>query len=336
MKHTELSLTEFQNVCKKQVEYLDLVSNLQSFEMVKIKAKIKNLDIAREKNYKGKIYNIVLTDGYVEVKAQSELEIVKHIKNLDIIEAICFCQPQQDFNKESLTMCANIIAIKSLTNDERPTNIHYDAIFLKELNSQRNQFPRQNHKIQLSLIYSSSSSAQVQYDFLNALGEMKNEIKIEELRTRLNQYDDLLRTINSAQGNIIVIIRGGGDANDLNIFDHPEVLHKISHLNAYRVAGIGHSANHNLINTVVDFSATTPTAAGIHIKEQLLYNKKNNWAMSNLKKTNKALEEQIHHMQRQHDQMNERLINLPTENRHNYSPWLIGIIIILILIIAVK
>lgn len=323
----ELSLTEFQNLCKKQVEYLDTISNLQTFEMIKIKAQIKNLNIAKEKNYNGKVYNIALTDGKLEVKAQSELNIINHIQDLDFVEAICFCQPVKDFRKESLTMCANIISIKSLTVNEKPHHIDYRAITLKNLDLQRNAFPKENNKISLSLIYSSSSSAKVDQDFLKALGDIKNEIKIEELRTRFNDVNTLVSALDAAKGNVLVIIRGGGAANDLTIFDDPIILQKISSSTAYRIAGIGHSADNNLVNTIVDFSASTPTAAGTHIKELLLQNNKNNWITYKLKKTNHELENQIAELQN-----DLKYLNQPKSQNHS-SQRMNGILAIIIVIL---
>ena len=95
----DLSLTEFQHLCRQQIKYLDAISNLQSFQMVKIKTQIRNLENAKKKNYKNKIYNIVLTDGKVEIRAQSDFNIIENIKDDDFVEVTCFCQPILELKK---------------------------------------------------------------------------------------------------------------------------------------------------------------------------------------------------------------------------------------------
>lgn len=337
----ELSLLELQHLFKKQIEYLDYIINAQSFEMVKVKAQIKNLEWAKKKNYNGKIYNIVLTDGYIEIKTQSDLNIIEGINDLDFIEATCLCLPTKDYKSESLTMCPYIMSIRSLKQEEIPTSINHNTTKLKSLNLTRNRFPKQNNKIFLSLIYSSSSSAKVHHDFLNSLGDIKDQIRIEELQTRFNHTPELLATIDSAQGNVIALIRGGGDANDLIVFDQDEVLQKISELKAYRIAGVGHSPDNNLVNTVVDYSAITPTDAGNHLKEQLMQNNKDMWEISKLKKDNQGLLEKFSEIERRNSELHKKLMNTPAQDQavqasSNINSTLILLIVILIMIIIFK
>ena len=333
----DLSLAEFQHLCRQQIEYLDAISNLQSFQMVKIKTQIKNLEYAKRKNYKNKVYNIILTDGKIEIRAQSDFHIIENIKDDDFVEVICFCQPTKDYKNESLEMSANIISVRTLSTEEIPSDINHDTTILKSLNLKPNRFPRDNNKITLSLIYSSSSSAQVHQDFLGALGDLKHEIQIEELKTRFNNIGELLATIDMAKGNVIAIIRGGGDSNDLMIFDDNKVLQKIANLKSYRIAGIGHSADNNLVNAVVDYSATTPTDAGNHLKEQLTQNKRDMWEISNLKQNFKSLEEQTLNLQNQNSELQNRIITPKTPTKStNINNMLIVIIVVLILIIIAK
>lgn len=333
----DLSLAEFQHLCRQQIEYLDAISNLQSFQMVKIKTQIKNLEYAKRKNYKNRVYNIILTDGKVEIRAQSDFHIIENIKDNDFVEVACFCQPTKDYKNESLEMSANIISIRTLSKEEVPSDINHDTIILKSLNLKPNRFPRDNTKITLSLIYSSSSAAQVHQDFLGALGDLQHDIKIEELTTRFNNIDELLMTIDMAKGNVIAIIRGGGDSNDLIIFDEDKVLEKIADLKSYRIAGIGHSADNNLVNAVVDYSATTPTDAGNHLKEQLTQNKRDMWEISNLRQDFKKLEANMLKLQTENNELQSKIIAPKTPIKStNINNMLIIAIVVLILIIIVK
>lgn len=333
----DLSLAEFQHLCRQQIEYLDAISNLQSFQMVKIKTQIKNLEYAKRKNYKNRVYNIILTDGKVEIRAQSDFHIIENIKDNDFVEVACFCQPTKDYKNESLEMSANIISIRTLSKEEVPSDINHDTIILKSLNLKPNRFPRDNTKITLSLIYSSSSAAQVHQDFLGALGDLQHEIKIEELTTRFNNLNELLATIDMAKGNVIAIIRGGGDNNDLMIFDEDKVLQKIAGLKSYRIAGIGHSADNNLVNAVVDYSAITPTDAGNHLKEQLTQNKRDMWEISNLRQDFKKLEANMLELQTANNELQSKTIGpeKPIKSR-NINNMLIIVIVVLILIVIAK
>lgn len=67
----------------------------------------------------------------------------------------------------------------------------------------------------------------------------------------------------------MIIVRGGGDENSLKSFDDDLVLQAIANHPSYRIIGVGHAINHNLVNLMGDYSAITPTAAALHLKEQL-------------------------------------------------------------------
>lgn len=345
----DLSLAEFQHLCRQQIEYLDAISNLQSFQVVKVKTQIKNLEsaknrsreFAKRKNYKNKVYNIILTDGKIEIRAQSEFHIIENIKDDDLVEVVCFCQPTKDYKSDSLEMSANIISIRTLHKEEVPADINQDTTILKSLSLKPNRFPRENCKITLSLIYSSSSAAQVHQDFLGALGDLQHEIKIEELTTRFNNLDELLATIDIAKGNVIAIVRGGGDSNDLVIFDEDKVLQKIADLKSYRIAGVGHSADNNLVNAVLDYSAITPTDAGNHLKEQLMQNKRDLWEINKLKKENQNLVEKFSEIELKNTELHQKLMkglnsDPIIKSSLNINNILIILIVFLIIIIFFK
>lgn len=328
--HVDLSLAEFQNLCRQQIEYLDAVSNLQSFQMIKIKTKITNLDYAKRKHYNGRVYNIILTDGKHEVKAQSDLNIIKNLNDGDFVEVVCFCQPNKDFKSDRLEMFANIISAQPLSSSTSPLNIQYDTSLLKSLELKPNRFPKENHSIVLSLIYSSSSSAQVQHDFLNALGDYHQHIQIQHIQTRFNRLEEILSSIDKATGNIIAIIRGGGDPNALSIFDEERLLKKFAGLKIYRIAGIGHSADHNLINAVVDYAATTPTDAGQHLKEQLLQNNKDMWEIKNLRDKLKAYEHELLQLQSENASLQRPNPQLSAKNKAKPNAFTLILIIFII------
>jgi exonuclease VII large subunit len=66
----------------------------------------------------------------------------------------------------------------------------------------------------------------------------------------------------------VVIIRGGGRNDAFDIFNDEKVLNAFSNLKGYRILGLGHNSDITLLDCLADHSAITPTAAGIHLKEE--------------------------------------------------------------------
>jgi exodeoxyribonuclease VII large subunit len=68
---------------------------------------------------------------------------------------------------------------------------------------------------------------------------------------------------------IVMIIRGGGDAADFEVFDDPRVVTALSSQQAHRVVGLGHTGNATLLDLFCDFSANTPAQAGAYVRERV-------------------------------------------------------------------
>lgn len=64
---------------------------------------------------------------------------------------------------------------------------------------------------------------------------------------------------------IIAIVRGGGAASDLHIWDTEPVTTAIATCDTPIVIGVGHSTDEHLSRRVAWHGATTPTAAAVHI-----------------------------------------------------------------------
>jgi len=139
---------------------------------------------------------------------------------------------------------------------------------LKALDPVRHPFPIQD-SIELSLIFSGSSNSLVQNDFVTALGSVRDCIKLNSYPVSMLDAMDISAAIEKAPGEIVVLIRGGGEDSQFTVFDSEKVLSSLAKKRAYRVTGIGHSSNTTLTDFLVDFSASTPTAAGTHIRDQL-------------------------------------------------------------------
>jgi exonuclease VII large subunit len=76
---------------------------------------------------------------------------------------------------------------------------------------------------------------------------------------------ELASTIERVSEDVIVVIRGGGDQTQFEVFDDMEVVSALAKKDSYRIVGLGHTANTTALDLVADYSANTPTQAGVHL-----------------------------------------------------------------------
>lgn len=148
----------------------------------------------------------------------------------------------------------------SATNKQQPMSLAR----LKGLTVQRWQFPAELPLV-ISLASSKSGQAQVDQDFLLELQAVSDLVKIEKISVNVLSAQDIADGIAKAKGHVVVLIRGGGSADQFEVFDAPAVLEALAKKDAYRVIGLGHTANSTLLDLVADYAATTPTKAGAYI-----------------------------------------------------------------------
>jgi exonuclease VII large subunit len=87
----------------------------------------------------------------------------------------------------------------------------------------------------------------------------------------MSKASEISRSILKADGNVIVMIRGGGEASDFAEFE--ALLGSVCPLakkQAYRVLGIGHSRTATVLDLVCECSESTPSAAGTHLRDMAL------------------------------------------------------------------
>ena len=126
-------------------------------------------------------------------------------------------------------------------------------------------YPEQR-EARIALIHSAASNALVAEDFLQALGGGWRPERVRTLPTAMNDPTRIAEAISSVREEILVVVRGGGEASEFGVFEHPFVLEALSGSSAHRVLGVGHSANRTLAERMVDHTATTPARAGHYIR----------------------------------------------------------------------
>jgi len=64
-------------------------------------------------------------------------------------------------------------------------------------------------------------------------------------------------------------MRGGGNDGEFEVFNTPEVVEAWAEVNAYKISAIGHSEHRTIVDLFSDYSADTPTEAGVYIMRRI-------------------------------------------------------------------
>ena len=137
---------------------------------------------------------------------------------------------------------------------------------VRELRKNRTPFPYKE-RVTISLI--TGPSSQVRDDLVLALGTVRSIVAVVETRVPMDAPGEIAKAIEAAEGEILVLIRGGGSADDFGAFDDERVVAAMGSKDAFCIAGIGHSGNQGIVDLVADHSASTASAAGAFIERQL-------------------------------------------------------------------
>lgn len=137
---------------------------------------------------------------------------------------------------------------------------------LKDLGFKRQAFPK--HVKSISVIHSKSSDANVFEDFKRAF-EL-NSVPVQSMPVSMKDPLDIANAVDTADGDVVVLIRGGGNEEDFQPFQEDLIVKALIQKSAYRVTGIGHSGNLTFTDIVADFCATTPSSAGTYVREQVV------------------------------------------------------------------
>ncbi len=149
---------------------------------------------------------------------------------------------------------------------QRVENLALDTIRRLALN--KRPFPTVAQPT-VALIHSATSEVRVADDFLGALGSAVPPENIRRIPTSMRDPSALAKALRDARSDVVALVRGGGDALDFQVFERPEVLEALAACSGYRVLGLGHSANRTLAELVADHAASTPAAAGEHVRRNI-------------------------------------------------------------------
>ncbi len=131
----------------------------------------------------------------------------------------------------------------------------------------RYPFPVTDRPLRISIIQSSSLQAQVAQDCMAEIEKLGRLAQVKQIPVNMLEPAMIAAAIEQANGDILMLIRGGGDAADFEVFDDQRIVSALAGKRAYRVIGLGHSGNTTLLDLVADYTARTPAQAGMHVRE---------------------------------------------------------------------
>lgn len=115
----------------------------------------------------------------------------------------------------------------------------------------------------ISLIHGVSSL--VREDFEHQL----SGVELEYCPANMKEPTSIAQAIEEATGDIVVIVRGGGNEGDFEVFNNPDILEAWREKFAFKISALGHSQNFTLLDRLSHKVCETPTAAGQYLQEKI-------------------------------------------------------------------
>lgn len=137
---------------------------------------------------------------------------------------------------------------------------------VRDLRSKRAPFP---FKPELGVTVICGSQSQVMADFCGSVAPVASLLRINEVNVPMDSAHEIALAINRADADILVVIRGGGSPEQFAVLDDSRVVEALGSKAAFRIIGLGHTANSSVIDLVADYAANTPADAGTFIAKQL-------------------------------------------------------------------
>ena len=144
------------------------------------------------------------------------------------------------------------------------SKLHKEGLFDPE---NKQEIPR--YPSHVGLITAPNSAAL--HDFIRIKMDTAPHLKLSLIPAVMQGADSPKMIINALQIahihalDVIVILRGGGSAEDLSAFNDEDLVRYIAQCATPIVSAIGHDVDHTLTDFVVDYRCPTPTAAAHHI-----------------------------------------------------------------------
>lgn len=214
-------------------------------------------------------YGIQLTDDDAQIPMNIKKSLLLNfdLRGGEYVKVIGTLIPKRDqYTKFQVVPVLNVSYIEPI---ESPTAIaarrkdQANLETLKLINPERHIFPFKT-KIKLSILRARQS--EVILDFMQELDGLSS-VSVEEITVNMTSAEEIAAAVLKSTGDVLVILRGGGNSNEFECFNTKPLLTAINKFQGYRILGIGHASYTTLADCVCDYSASAPARAGMHIKE---------------------------------------------------------------------
>ncbi|WP_139852485.1 exodeoxyribonuclease VII large subunit [Acinetobacter pullicarnis] len=236
-----------------------------------IKGYLVKLEKTLERSRYAKVYDLVLEDDTGKIEVEISKTLLEKYSSGQYVEL--FGYPKFNFYNNQ---CNKRFVAYTIHQHEAPAEIEtFQSVTdlsssFKKYKPKKNLFPY-SAKISIALIYSSASAVKVNNDFYQQLTD-QSRLEFTELPVSLSNLNNLTEVLNKAKNfDVIVLIRGGGDPSVFEIFDNPRIVEAFNALNGYRIVGLGHNTDLSIIDYLADYSGVSPTEAGVHLRDILVY-----------------------------------------------------------------
>ena len=222
----------------------------------------------------GTAYKIPLIDpdnpaSAIYLNAKETLLTRAGVRRGDVVRVVGSIAGELFRGNVSFRLVAVAIEHQAATAVPEARGEHLTLETLRRLTLDRRPFPTRIRPT-ITLIHSAASSARVADDFADALNAAVPLECLVRVPCSMHDPAGLATAIRGITTDILVIVRGGGDPEEFGIFEDASLLEALAECSSYRVLGLGHSANRTLAELVADHAASTPAAAGEHVRRGII------------------------------------------------------------------
>ncbi|MCL2591757.1 MAG: exodeoxyribonuclease VII large subunit [Defluviitaleaceae bacterium] len=144
--------------------------------------------------------------------------------------------------------------------------------------SNKKQLPKFINRV---LLITSDAGA-VRHDFTEILFNSKAKVDVKFYPVRVQGDEavaDIIKALDVVNNNdiadVVVVMRGGGSAGDLSVFNSEGIARAVSSCRVFTISAVGHETDTTLCDYASDLRMPTPSASASFVAEKLLsvYNK---------------------------------------------------------------
>lgn len=265
MKTPKLSPTIFVDLCNNALE--------MNFSPLILVGEVANLKIVKDK-----FVFFDVKDNNTKVACFMMKYAMPNGLSDGIVVEVLGAPKMSDVGKFSV-VCRDVLFVKrgdiKKQYDETKLRLKKEGLF--EL---KNKKPLPKNPKKIGVI--SSAQASGFFDFMEIINSRQRDLKITVKDCNVqgvSAVSDILNALeyfekSPEKPEVLAIVRGGGDSDDLAVFNNERLVRKVFAMQIPTIVGIGHQNDEVLLDFVADKTALTPTHAGQIIVPDLVIESK--------------------------------------------------------------